>query len=74
MSRHLLEVAQALLFQMAVPKSYLGEVVLIATYFIIRVSSDILGNVSRVLLDITISFFSYFAEPVFDCVAFFSCS
>lgn len=42
-NRHLLEVACAIMFSMHVPKYLWGEVVLIATYLINRMSSKVLS-------------------------------
>ncbi|RVW82043.1 Retrovirus-related Pol polyprotein from transposon TNT 1-94 [Vitis vinifera] len=71
---HLLNTTRALLFQGNVPKSYWGEVVLIATYMINRIPSRVLDNKSPV--EILKSFYPHFRTSngltprVFGCTAF----
>ncbi|KAJ9697063.1 hypothetical protein PVL29_009014 [Vitis rotundifolia] len=71
---HLLNITRALLFQGNVPKSYWGEAVLIATYMINRIPSQVLDNKSPV--EILKSFYPHFRTSngltprVFGCTAF----
>ncbi|RVW37314.1 Retrovirus-related Pol polyprotein from transposon TNT 1-94 [Vitis vinifera] len=73
-NRHLLNTTRALLFQGNVPKSYWGEAVLIATYMINRISSQVLDNKSPI--EILKSFYPHFrtlnglTSKVFGCTAF----
>ncbi|RDX88400.1 hypothetical protein CR513_30014, partial [Mucuna pruriens] len=70
-TRHLLEVARALLFQMSVPNVYWGEVVLTVTYLINRLPTRVLNGIKHML-----SFFPSsplmlsLPSRVFGCVAF----
>jgi len=56
-NRHLFVVKQALLFQMNIPKSYLGEAVLTTTYLINQLPSWVLDGQSPI--ESVSSFFSY---------------
>jgi len=73
-NRHLLEVARALLFQMFIPKSYWGEVVLTATYLINRLPSRVLNGVSPTQLMTTfypsVPIMTSLQSRVFGCFVF----
>ena len=73
-NRHLLEITRALIFQMNVPKSFWGEVVLTATYLINRLASQIL-NYSSPIETLSRFFpkfdsYSHLSPKIFGCVAF----
>lgn len=67
-NRHLLEITQALCFQMNVPKFYWGEVILTFAYLINRLPSRVLSGVSPVQV-LTHSFHSCPLCQVFRIVS-----
>ena len=73
-NRHLLEITRALIFQMNVPKSFWGEVVLTATYLINSLPSRIL-NYSSPIETLSRFFpkfdsYNHLSPKIFGCVAF----
>ena len=71
---HFFEMTHALLFEKSVPKSYLGEAVLIVAYLFIWLPSKVLGN--KALVNVLSEFFtdyhwfSKISPKVFICVSF----
>ena len=74
-NRHLLEVAREMMFQMRIPKHFLGETMLTASYLIIRMSTCVLKfdtpiNTLKNVYPTSHQFFTLISLKVFGNLAF----